>query len=69
MEDVYNAEVTSKSKNERAMKVKMEDKINYDLIGVVYEWACGKSFEEISKLTDVKHGLVVNTIRRLVSLI
>lgn len=41
------------------------DQFKFGLAEVVYEWACGKEFYEIMKLTDVQEGLIVRTIQRL----
>lgn len=35
------------------------------LVEVVYEWACGKTFNEIMQLTDVGEGTIVRCIMRL----
>jgi antiviral helicase SKI2 len=41
------------------------EQFKFGLAEVVYEWACGKEFFEIMKLTDVQEGLIVRTIQRL----
>ncbi|CAD5122505.1 DgyrCDS10928 [Dimorphilus gyrociliatus] len=40
-------------------------KFNFQLMEVVYEWARGTSFKEITKLTDVQEGIIVRCIQRL----
>jgi len=42
-----------------------EKKLKFGLVEVVYEWAKGTSFEEITKLTDVAEGTIVRVITRL----
>jgi len=39
--------------------------LNFGLCEVVWEWAKGTSFEEITKLTDVAEGTIVRVITRL----
>jgi len=57
---------------ERKYHVTIEDeesykreKINFDLVKVVYEWACQKDFAEVCQLTDAQEGSIVRTILRL----
>ena len=38
----------------------------YILVEVVYEWARGMPFADITKLTDVQEGVIVRTIQRYV---
>lgn len=45
--------------------VDFEKKLKVGLVEVVYEWAKGTSFEEITKLTDVAEGTIVRVITRL----
>ncbi|QRV83455.1 antiviral helicase SKI2 [Ceratobasidium sp. AG-Ba] len=40
-------------------------KLKFGLVEVVYEWAKGTPFEEITKLTDVAEGTIVRVITRL----
>jgi antiviral helicase SKI2 len=42
-----------------------EKKLKFGLVEVVYEWAKGTTFEEITKLTDVAEGTIVRVITRL----
>jgi len=42
-----------------------EGGLNFGLCEVVWEWAKGTSFEEITKLTDVAEGTIVRVITRL----
>ncbi|CAG7851695.1 DExH-box ATP-dependent RNA helicase DExH11 {ECO:0000305}; AltName: Full=AtHELPS {ECO:0000303/PubMed:21535471}; AltName: Full=Protein SKI2 homolog {ECO:0000303/PubMed:22511887}; Short=AtSKI2 {ECO:0000303/PubMed:22511887} [Serendipita indica DSM 11827] len=49
-------------------KVSAEDfekKLKFGLVEVVYEWAKGTTFEDITKLTDVAEGTIVRVITRL----
>ncbi|UPR01051.1 ATP-dependent RNA helicase [Chloropicon primus] len=39
--------------------------LNFGLVKVVYEWACGREFKEICDYTDVMEGTIVRTIIRL----
>ncbi|XP_078490119.1 superkiller complex protein 2-like [Ciona intestinalis] len=39
--------------------------LNFGLVEVVYEWAQGTSFKDITNLTLVQEGMVVRTIQRL----
>jgi len=41
------------------------EQFRFGLAEVVHEWAKGKSFCDIMKLTDVQEGLIVRTIQRL----
>jgi len=41
------------------------DSFNFGLVEVVYEWARGMPFADITKLTDVQEGVIVRTIQRL----
>jgi len=41
------------------------DSFNFGLVEVVYEWARGMPFSEITGLTDVQEGVIVRTIQRL----
>ena len=43
----------------------LDEKINFALTKVVYEWACQKDFAEICQLTDAQEGSIVRTILRL----
>jgi antiviral helicase SKI2 len=38
---------------------------NFGLVEVVYEWAGGMPFSNITQLTDVQEGVIVRTIQRL----
>ncbi len=42
-----------------------EEKVNFSLAKVVYEWASQKTFAEICELTDAQEGSIVRTILRL----
>jgi antiviral helicase SKI2 len=42
-----------------------EKKLKFGLVEVVYEWAKGTTFEDITKLTDVAEGTIVRVITRL----
>ncbi|KAG7452119.1 antiviral helicase [Guyanagaster necrorhizus] len=48
-------------------EVPVEDfrKLNFGLVEVVYEWAKGMPFEQITALTDVAEGSIVRAITRL----
>lgn len=49
-------------------KIGVEDydkKLKFGLVPVIYEWAKGTTFEEITKLTDVAEGTIVRVITRL----
>jgi antiviral helicase SKI2 len=39
--------------------------VNFTLAAVVYEWARGVSFQEITQMTDIQEGSIVRTITRL----
>ena len=39
--------------------------LNFGLVEVVYEWARGLPFAQITNLTDVQEGVIVRTIQRL----
>jgi antiviral helicase SKI2 len=41
------------------------EQFNFGLTEVVYEWARGTPFSEITQLTDVQEGVIVRTIQRL----
>merc|ERR1712107_151270 len=41
------------------------DSFNFGLVEVVYEWARGMPFADITKLTDVQEGVIVRAIQRL----
>jgi len=41
------------------------ESFNFGLVEVVYEWARGMPFADITKLTDVQEGIIVRTIQRL----
>ena len=41
------------------------EQFNFGLVEVVYEWAKGMPFSEITQLTDVQEGIIVRTIQRL----
>jgi len=41
------------------------ESFNFGLVEVVYEWARGMPFADITKLTDVQEGVIVRTIQRL----
>jgi len=41
------------------------DSFNFGLVEVVYEWARGMPFSDITQLTDVQEGVIVRTIQRL----
>jgi len=41
------------------------DSFKFGLVEVVYEWARGMPFSDITKLTDVQEGIIVRTIQRL----
>ncbi|KAJ1981036.1 Antiviral helicase ski2 [Dimargaris xerosporica] len=43
----------------------VETTLRFGLMEVVYEWARGLTFNEITKLTDVQEGTIVRTIVRL----
>jgi superfamily II RNA helicase len=38
---------------------------SFQLIRVVYEWACNKPFAKIMELTDVQEGIIVRCIQQL----
>lgn len=41
------------------------DRLNFGLVQVVYEWAQGKPFSEIIKITNVQEGIIVHSIQKL----
>jgi len=41
------------------------ESFNFGLVEVVYEWARGMPFSDITSLTDVQEGIIVRTIQRL----
>ena len=41
------------------------DQFHFGLVQVVYEWARGMPFSQITQLTDVQEGVIVRTIQRL----
>jgi antiviral helicase SKI2 len=59
------------TKVEQAFKVGLNDdsiaeqKLNFGLVEVVYEWARNKPFAEIMTLTDIKEGIIVRCITQL----
>ena len=60
------AEMISKLQKDCGMKVPdFVDQLNFGLIEVVYEWARGMPFSQITTLTDVQEGVIVRTIQRL----
>ncbi|KAL3871690.1 hypothetical protein ACJMK2_039674 [Sinanodonta woodiana] len=42
-----------------------EEEFHFGLMEVVFEWARGMPFSEITKLTDVQEGIIVRSIHRL----
>ena len=42
-----------------------QENLKWGLLRVVYHWACGMSFREISQLTEVMEGSIVRTVLRL----
>ncbi|KAM7360479.1 superkiller complex helicase subunit twister [Cochliomyia hominivorax] len=42
-----------------------DDRLNFGLLEVVYEWARNKPFAEIMKLTEVQEGIIVRCIQQL----
>ncbi|XP_055373906.1 SKI2 subunit of superkiller complex protein [Condylostylus longicornis] len=42
-----------------------ENRLNFGLIEVVYEWARNKPFSEITELTDIQEGIIVRCIQQL----
>uniref|UniRef100_A0A1I8PA25 Helicase SKI2W n=1 Tax=Stomoxys calcitrans TaxID=35570 RepID=A0A1I8PA25_STOCA len=42
-----------------------EERLNFGLVEVVYEWARNKPFAEIMKLTEVQEGIIVRCIQQL----
>ncbi|XP_037948135.1 helicase SKI2W-like [Teleopsis dalmanni] len=42
-----------------------EERLNFGLIHVVYEWARNKPFAEIMTLTDIQEGIIVRVIQQL----
>ncbi|KAH8247436.1 hypothetical protein KR038_004152 [Drosophila bunnanda] len=45
--------------------IEAENRLNFGLIEVVYEWARNKPFAEIMKLTEVQEGIIVRCIQQL----
>lgn len=43
----------------------VKESLNFGLIEVVYEWACGTSFKKITEITDVLEGSIVRAMTRL----
>ncbi|XP_030371435.1 helicase SKI2W [Scaptodrosophila lebanonensis] len=43
----------------------IENRLNFGLLEVVYEWARNKPFAEIMKLTEVQEGIIVRCIQQL----
>jgi len=57
-----------KTQNRFGMPETLEDFLNelqFGLVEVVYEWAKGTSFKNITDLTEVQEGEIVRTIQRL----
>lgn len=42
-----------------------DNRLNFGLVEVVYEWATNKPFAEIMKLTEVQEGIIVRCIQQL----
>ncbi|XP_053945206.1 SKI2 subunit of superkiller complex protein [Anastrepha ludens] len=45
--------------------VESDNRLNFGLLEVVYEWARNKPFAEIMKLTEVQEGIIVRCIQQL----
>ncbi|XP_039953042.1 helicase SKI2W [Bactrocera tryoni] len=45
--------------------IESENRLNFGLLEVVYEWARNKPFAEIMKLTEVQEGIIVRCIQQL----
>ena len=62
------AEIVGKVQKECGMIEPVQDYVdqfNFGLVEVVFEWARGMPFAEITQLTDVQEGVIVRTIQRL----
>ncbi len=62
------AEVIGRVQRECGMKQPVQEYVeqfNFGLTEVVYKWAMGMPFAEITQLTDVQEGVIVRTIQRL----
>jgi antiviral helicase SKI2 len=59
------AERVGRIQDYRKVGADYEKKLKFGLVEVVYEWAKGTTFEEITKLTDVAEGTIVRVITRL----
>ncbi|EDW83731.1 uncharacterized protein Dwil_GK13521 [Drosophila willistoni] len=46
-------------------EIEAENRLNFGLLEVVYEWARNKPFAEIMKLTEVQEGIIVRCIQQL----
>ena len=67
-EQIENLYATLKITQEELGIVVNEDfkpSVNFTLVGVVYEWARGVCFRDISTMTDVQEGSIVRCITRL----
>ncbi|PGH27477.1 hypothetical protein AJ80_00717 [Polytolypa hystricis UAMH7299] len=62
------ARIIAKVSQESKLAVNEEEYVKsfkWELMEVIYEWAHGKSFAEICKMTDVYEGSLIRTFRRL----
>ncbi|EEH43368.2 ATP-dependent RNA helicase MTR4 [Paracoccidioides brasiliensis Pb18] len=62
------ARVIAKVSQESKLTVNEDEYVKgfrWELMEVIYEWAKGKSFAEICKMTDVYEGSLIRTFRRL----
>ncbi len=62
------AHIIGEAQRECGMKqpvLEYVEQFNFGLTEVVYEWARGMPFSNITALTDVQEGVIVRTIQRL----
>ncbi|XP_059165640.1 superkiller complex protein 2-like [Physella acuta] len=69
MEEILKkAEMIGQIQKEAGMTMPVEDFVeqyHFGLVEVVFEWARGMPFSNITTLTDVQEGIIVRTIQRL----
>ncbi|XP_055904633.1 SKI2 subunit of superkiller complex protein [Eupeodes corollae] len=62
-EEINNIILTEELRHKVVMET--ENRLNFGLVEVVYEWARNKPFAEIMKLTEVQEGIIVRCIQQL----
>ncbi|XP_055850000.1 SKI2 subunit of superkiller complex protein [Episyrphus balteatus] len=62
-EEINDIILKEELKNQAVMET--ENRLNFGLVEVVYEWARNKPFAEIMELTEVQEGIIVRCIQQL----